>query len=75
MTNARLWALRCIHALDVLIDVLIIRLRRLLSESAKRADYFYWVSVEDFAALIGAGVDKVEDSGVYLLLPGRERRW
>lgn len=33
------------------------------------AEYFYWVTVEDFAMLMGMSVDRVEPEGVYLRLP------
>ena len=33
------------------------------------AEYFYWVTVEDFAMLMGMRVDRVEPEGVYLRLP------
>ncbi|MCI8527143.1 MAG: hypothetical protein HFF17_14825 [Oscillospiraceae bacterium] len=40
-----------------------------ISDTHPGADYYYWVSVDDFALLLGMSVDKVDDSGVYLLLP------
>lgn len=42
---------------------------REISDTHPGAVYYYWVSVDDFALLLGMSVDKVDDSGVYLLLP------
>ena len=28
--------------------------------------YFFWISVDDFASIMGMSVEKVEDDGVYL---------
>jgi len=30
------------------------------------AAYFFWISVDDFASIMGMSVEKVEDDGVYL---------
>ena len=40
-----------------------------LSGTHTGATYYFWVSVDDFATLLGMTVDKVEEDGVYLLLP------
>lgn len=40
-----------------------------ISDTHTGAEYYYWVSLEDFAMLMGMSVDKVERDGVYLRLP------
>ncbi len=40
-----------------------------ISDTHPGAVYYYWVSTDDFALLLGMSVDKVDESGVYLLLP------
>ncbi len=40
-----------------------------ISDTHPGAAYYYWVSTDDFALLLGMSVDKVDESGVYLLLP------
>lgn len=40
-----------------------------ISDTHPGADYYYWVNTDDFALLLGMFVDKVDESGVYLLLP------
>ena len=40
-----------------------------ISHTHTGATYYYWISVEDFAALLGMSVEKIEESGVYLSLP------
>ena len=46
-----------------------IRYYRERSGTHTGAEYFYWVTVEDFAMLMGMRVDRVEPEGVYLRLP------
>ena len=46
-----------------------IRYYRERSGTHTGAEYFYWVTVEDFAMLMGMSVDRVEPEGVYLRLP------
>ena len=40
-----------------------------ISDTHPGAVYYYWVSTDSFALLLGMSVDKVDESGVYLLLP------
>lgn len=40
-----------------------------ISNTHTGATYYYWVSVYDFAMLMGMQVDKVEENGVYLTMP------
>lgn len=40
-----------------------------ISDTHPGATYYYWVSTDDFALLLGMSVDKVDESGVYLRLP------
>lgn len=37
-----------------------------LSGTSTGATYYYWISVDDFAALMGMSVDRVQKDGVYL---------
>lgn len=37
-----------------------------LSGTHTGAAYFFWISVDDFASIMGMSVEKVEDNGVYL---------
>ena len=37
-----------------------------LSSTHTGAAYFFWISVDDFASIMGMSVEKVEDDGVYL---------
>lgn len=37
-----------------------------LSGTSTGAAYYYWISVDDFAALMGMSVDRVQEDGVYL---------
>lgn len=37
-----------------------------LSGTSTGASYYYWISVDDFAALMGMSVDRVQEDGVYL---------
>ena len=40
-----------------------------VSDTHPGAAYYYWVSVDDFAMLLGMTVERVDESGVYLRLP------
>ena len=39
-----------------------------LSSTNTGATYFFWISVDDFASIMGMSVEKVEEGGVYLRL-------
>lgn len=39
-----------------------------LSSTNTGATYFFWISVDDFASIMGMSVEKVEEDGVYLRL-------
>lgn len=39
-----------------------------LSSTNTGATYFFWISVDDFASIMGMSVDKIEKNGVYLLV-------
>ncbi len=43
-----------------------------ISDTHPGAVYYYWVSADDFASLLGMSVDQVDESGVYLLLRQQE---
>lgn len=40
-----------------------------ISDTSTGAVYYYWVNVDDFALLLGMSVEKVDESGVYLIFP------
>lgn len=39
-----------------------------ISDTHPGADYYYWISIDDFALLLGMSVDAVDEGGVYMLL-------